>query len=92
MLWPGVTLKACPCMSPNQQRFKLISDLIGEYRIDGVVDLIWLACHTYNAESYSLGRFTRENMGVPFLQIETDYSETDVNWIRVRVEAFLEML
>ncbi len=83
---------ACPCMSPNQRRFELIAELIKAYRIDGVVDLTWHACHTYNVESFSLGKYTREELGVPFLQLETDYSQNDVDWIKVRVEAFLEML
>jgi len=83
---------ACPCMSPNKRRFDLVADLIKEYRIDGVVDLTWQACHTFNIESYPLSKFVRNEMGVPFLQIETDYSDSDTSWIQVRVEAFVEML
>jgi benzoyl-CoA reductase/2-hydroxyglutaryl-CoA dehydratase subunit BcrC/BadD/HgdB len=29
---------------------------------------------------------------VPFLQIETDYSESDTEQLKVRIEAFLEMI
>jgi benzoyl-CoA reductase/2-hydroxyglutaryl-CoA dehydratase subunit BcrC/BadD/HgdB len=82
----------CPCLSPNQRRFELLAEIIREYRIDGVVDLTWQACHIFNIESYSLGNFIRDKLGVPFLQIETDYSESDKGWLRVRVEAFVEML
>ncbi|MDD3894741.1 MAG: 2-hydroxyacyl-CoA dehydratase family protein [Syntrophomonadaceae bacterium] len=32
----------------------------------------------------------KNELGVPFLQIETDYSESDRNWLRLRVEAFVE--
>ncbi|KUG05108.1 hypothetical protein ASZ90_017429 [hydrocarbon metagenome] len=83
---------ACPCMSPNELRYQLIASIIEDYSIDGVVDLIWQACHTYNIESYSLGDFVRREKGVPFLQIETDYSDSDINWINLRIEAFIEML
>ena len=87
------TLKiACPCMSPNQRRFELLAKLIKEYNIDGVVDLTWQACHLFNVESYSLGKFIQDELGTPFLQIETDYSDSDKEWIKVRVEAFIEML
>jgi len=87
------TLKiGCPCMSPNQRRFELLAEIIEEYRIDGVVDLTWQACHPFNIESYSLGKFIRDKLGVPFLQIETDYSESDQAWLKIRVEAFVEML
>ncbi|ACV63590.1 2-hydroxyglutaryl-CoA dehydratase D-component [Desulfofarcimen acetoxidans DSM 771] len=81
---------ACPCMTPNQRRYDILSKLIEEYMVDGVIDLTWQACHTYNIESYPLGRFI-QNLGIPYLQLETDYSESDENWIRVRVEAFVEM-
>lgn len=83
---------ACPCMSPNSGRYELLANIIREYRIDGVVDLTWQACHTYNVESTSLGDFIREELGTPFIQIETDYSNSDTDWIKVRIEAFLEMI
>ncbi|MEQ8235963.1 MAG: double-cubane-cluster-containing anaerobic reductase [Syntrophomonadaceae bacterium] len=87
------TLKiACPCMTPNRRRFELLAQLAEEYQVDGVVDLTWQACHPFNIESYSLGRFIQDEVGIPFLQIETDYSETDRGWLQVRIEAFVEML
>jgi benzoyl-CoA reductase/2-hydroxyglutaryl-CoA dehydratase subunit BcrC/BadD/HgdB len=89
----GASLKiACPCMSPNRRRYELLVRLIKEYRVEGVIDLTWQACHPFNIESYSLGRFTQDEVGIPFLQIETDYSETDRGWLQVRIEAFVEML
>lgn len=83
---------ACPCMSPNHRRFQLLAQLIEEYKIDGVVDLTWQACHPFNIESYSLGRYIQDELGIPFLQIETDYSDSDKDWLQVRAEAFIEML
>lgn len=82
---------ACPCMSPNKARYELLAELIDSYNIDGVIDLTWQACHIYNVESYPLGRFIRNKIGIPYLQIETDYSESDVNWLKLRIEAFVEM-
>ncbi|UNC90859.1 double-cubane-cluster-containing anaerobic reductase [Candidatus Contubernalis alkaliaceticus] len=83
---------SCSCMSPNLGRYGLLEEIVKDYHIDGVIDLTWQACHTYNVESFSVGEFIRDRLGVPFLQIETDYSESDAGWIKVRVEAFLEML
>ncbi len=82
----------CSCMSPNNGRFELVNRLAEEFRVDGVVDLTWQGCHTYNIESHSLKRYLQEKSRVPFLQIETDYSESDVEQLKVRIEAFLEML
>lgn len=81
----------CSCMSPNRGRFELVERLTREFKADGVVDLTWQGCHTYNVESYSLKKHLQQG-GIPFLQIETDYSESDTEQLKLRIEAFLEML
>jgi len=82
----------CSCMSPNIARFELVERLAEEFKVDGIVDLTWQGCHTYNIESYSLKKYLQEKISLPFLQIETDYSESDVEQLKVRIEAFLEMI
>ncbi|HWQ40580.1 MAG TPA: double-cubane-cluster-containing anaerobic reductase [Desulfosporosinus sp.] len=82
----------CSCMSPNIGRFELVERLADEFSVDGIVDLTWQGCHTYNIESYSLKKYLQEKRTLPFLQIETDYSESDVEQLKVRIEAFLEMI
>ncbi|WP_418716688.1 2-hydroxyacyl-CoA dehydratase, partial [Bilophila wadsworthia] len=59
---------------------------------DAVVDLPWQGCQTYAVESWSVKKFVREELDLPFLQIVTDYSEADTEQLKVRIEAFLEML
>jgi benzoyl-CoA reductase/2-hydroxyglutaryl-CoA dehydratase subunit BcrC/BadD/HgdB len=82
----------CSVMSPNNGRLDLLDRLIKEFSVDGVVDLTWQACHTYNIESYSVAKFVQEKHHLPFLHLETDYSEADTETLRVRIEAFLEMV
>ncbi|AET68393.1 Benzoyl-CoA reductase/2-hydroxyglutaryl-CoA dehydratase subunit, BcrC/BadD/HgdB [Desulfosporosinus orientis DSM 765] len=82
----------CSCMSPNRDRYELLEQLVDEFKIDGVVDLTWQACHTYNIESHSLKKYLQTKKNCPFLQIETDYSESDIGQLRVRIEAFIEMI
>lgn len=82
----------CSCMSPNTGRYELLGRLIEEYQVDGVVDITWTGCHTYNIESYSIKKHLRDKYKMPLLQIETDYSTSDVEQLKVRIEAFLEML
>jgi benzoyl-CoA reductase/2-hydroxyglutaryl-CoA dehydratase subunit BcrC/BadD/HgdB len=82
----------CSVMTPNPRRLKDLDEMIDEYEVDGVVDLTWIACHTYNVESYAVRNFVRDELGLPFLQIETDYSDSDVGQIKVRTEAFLETM
>ncbi|HYE11975.1 MAG TPA: double-cubane-cluster-containing anaerobic reductase [Patescibacteria group bacterium] len=82
----------CSCMTPNNGRLDLIKRLAVEYQVDGVVDLTWQACHTYNIESFTVKNFVKDQLDLPFLQIETDYSDSDAGQIKVRVEAFLETI
>ena len=82
----------CSVMSPNTGRFELLKEMIEAFSADGVIDLTWQACHTYNVEAYQVNEFVDENFGIPTLHLETDYSESDTEQIRVRIEAYLEML
>ncbi len=81
----------CSCMSPNTGRLELLAKLAKEYHADGVVDITWVGCHTYNVESRVLRDYLAKHGNVPLLQIETDYSQGDAGQIKTRVEAFLEM-
>ena len=79
-------------MTPNHDRFELVKKLAQDYQVDGIVDLAWQACHTYTIESYGLREYIKDEMELPFLQIETDYSDSDLGQLRTRVEAFLETM
>ncbi|HBS59919.1 MAG TPA: hypothetical protein DEA44_11700 [Firmicutes bacterium] len=85
-------LTPCSCMSPNQIRMERMEKIIKDFRADGIVDIVWQGCHTYNVESRVLRDHVQKKCGLPFLHIETDYSQGDVEQIRTRVQAFLEML
>lgn len=82
----------CSVMSPNPHRYEVLKKLSEEFLIDAVVDLTWQGCQTYDVESWSVKKYVREELHLPFLQIVTDYSETDTEQLKVRIEAFLEML
>lgn len=81
----------CSVMSPNEGRFENTKAMIEKYKVDGVVELVLQACHTFNVESEKMRRMTEE-LGVPYMKIETDYSITDNGQIETRVAAFIEML
>lgn len=82
----------CSVMSPNPGRLDLLERMIGEFKVDGVIDISLQACHTFNIESYHIEKLVKEQLGLPFLHIETDYSNSDRESLRVRIEAFLEMI
>ena len=81
----------CSVMTPDNNRLELMGRLLEEYKIDGVVEVVLQACHTYNVESYNIKRFVTEH-GVPYMSMETDYSSADIGQINTRVSAFIEML
>ncbi len=82
----------CSCMSPNDNRVELLNRLVEEYQVDGVVDMILQACHTYNVESHRIKEELKEASNTPYINIETDYSQSDVGQLETRLTAFLEML
>ena len=81
----------CSVMSPNNSRLRFISDMIDEYEVDGVLEIILQACHTFAIESYNVKKAVVAK-GIPYIKIETDYSKADVGQINTRLEAFLETI
>lgn len=82
----------CSCISPNPNRFALLNSMIDEYKVDGVLEMILHACHTYGVESKSIQKFCIEKKGVPYLSVETDYSKSDTGQLNTRIGAFIEMM
>jgi benzoyl-CoA reductase/2-hydroxyglutaryl-CoA dehydratase subunit BcrC/BadD/HgdB len=82
----------CSCMTPNTGRLALLDRLVAEFRPDCVIDVILQACHTYNIESYGVREHVVKKHNLPFLKIETDYSQNDLGQMRTRIEALLEMV
>jgi len=64
--------------------------MINKYHLDVVIDVVLHACHSYNIESQKVKAHVEGKHKMPFLKIETDYSQGDVEQIRTRVEAILE--
>lgn len=82
----------CSCMTPNPNRMKLIERIVNDYQIDGVVDVVLQACHTFNVETATVSQLVKQQLGKPYISIETDYSKSDMGQIQTRLEAFIELL
>lgn len=82
----------CSVMSPNESRRSYIGQMIDEYHADGVIEIVLQSCHTYDVEAHFIRRFVTGEKGVPYLNIETDYSQTDRGQINTRLAAFLETI
>jgi len=80
----------CAVMTRNDRRIEAIRDLAGQYGAQCIIDLVWQACATYDIESYQVRRLAEQELNLPYLHIETDYSPSDSARIAVRVEALFE--
>ena len=66
-------------------------DPVLTFEAEGVVEMTLQACHTYNIEAKSIEKRVKEK-GLPYIHIETDYSQADVGQLDTRIAAFLEMI
>lgn len=82
----------CSVMSPNPGRLEALGQQIDDYQVDGVVEVLLVACHTFAIEADTVKHFVTEEKGIPYLAITTDYSPTDQGQIDTRLGAFIELL
>ena len=62
-----------------------------EFRADAVIDVTLQTCLTYAVETIRV-RALCEKIGVPYMSLETDYSQEDSGQLDTRIAAFIEML
>lgn len=66
----------CSVMTPNDGRMENTLTMCEKYHVDGVVESVLQACHTFNVESARMQEAV-EGAGIPYMKIETDYSNGD---------------
>jgi benzoyl-CoA reductase/2-hydroxyglutaryl-CoA dehydratase subunit BcrC/BadD/HgdB len=81
----------CACMTPNERRTVQVVDLAKRYHVDGVVYYTLQSCHGYNIERTKVQKALKQEK-IPLLAIESDYGNSDVEQIGIRVNAFMEMI
>lgn len=81
----------CAVMSPNPRRLELLRQLVDEFQVQGIVDIVLQACHPYNVERCQVKELAKE-LNVPYMSMETDYSQSDSGQLTTRLSAFIEML
>lgn len=82
----------CSCMTPNPNRMALLEQMIRDFRVDGVVEVVLQTCLTYSIETRGVRRLVTDKLGLPYLTVETDYSTGDSAQLQTRLNAFTEML
>ncbi|MDO5023247.1 double-cubane-cluster-containing anaerobic reductase [Slackia piriformis] len=81
----------CSVMTPNEGRLDNTLALVEKYQVEGVIEVVLQACHTFNVESTKVAAACEER-DIPYLKVETDYSSGDLGQIETRIAAFIEML
>jgi predicted CoA-substrate-specific enzyme activase len=86
-------LDQAPCarQSPLTKRIDFAAMLTQEYRVDAVIYYTLKFCPSF---SQTKGLFMRRfhDLGLPALELDTDYSQGDTGQIKTRLEAFVEVL
>lgn len=81
----------CACFTPNNERLDNIKKLAEETKVDGVIHYSLMFCQPYTHETFKVEKALAD-AEVPMLAIETDYSMEDVEQLKTRIEAFVEMI
>jgi benzoyl-CoA reductase/2-hydroxyglutaryl-CoA dehydratase subunit BcrC/BadD/HgdB len=81
----------CACFTPNTERLAHITAMAKDLKVNGVIHYGLSFCTPYAVEAFKVEK-ALQAVGVPMLAIETDYSMEDVEQLKTRVEAFVEMV
>ncbi len=81
----------CAIFTPNQERCDHVKEMYKKYNADGVIHYGLQFCQPYIMESMPVEK-ALEDIGIPTLRIETDYSMEDAGQLKTRIEAFIEQL
>ena len=81
----------CPTFVDNKRRLYRIRQMIEDYRVQGVIYHVLRGCLVYDYE-YQVMEEELSKLGIPIIRVESDYNEEDVEQLRIRVEAFVELI
>ena len=82
---------SCPTFVKNKQRLFKIKQMIKDYKVEGVIYHVLRGCLVYDYE-YTIVEEMLNEMEIPVIRVETDYNEEDIEQLRIRIEAFNEMI
>lgn len=81
----------CACFTPNNGRLEDIIRMKENLNADAVIDFNLQFCQTYGVESHSVSK-ELEKRDIPYLHLESDFSDEDQGQLSTRIEALLEMV
>lgn len=81
----------CPSFSDSSTRLYRLKQMVKDYKVEGVVYHVLRGCLVYDFE-YQLIEEEMGKLGIPVIRVETDYNEEDIEQLRIRIEAFIELI
>jgi benzoyl-CoA reductase/2-hydroxyglutaryl-CoA dehydratase subunit BcrC/BadD/HgdB len=81
----------CPSFSPNLDRENNLLRRMRDFRAEGAVFHVLRGCHLNSLDATKADRVLRRER-LPMLKVESEYDEGDLEQVRTRVEAFIEMI
>jgi len=80
----------CPCFTSSDDRIDRLLQMVDDFKVHGVIYYVLRLCQLYDLEAQKVRQILKGKR-IPMIKIQTDYSQEDVEQIRTRIEAFLEM-
>jgi benzoyl-CoA reductase subunit C len=83
---------SCPRLFGEQTtRSRFVIDMVREFKVDGVIGERLMFCDQWLVEHFMQGEDFKE-AGIPFLEMDREYTLSGVGQLRTRVQAFLETM
>ena len=86
-------VKPCPCpiFPDNEARIRRIENAVKDARIDGIIYHVLRGCVVYDYEFEQIEKYFSKK-GIPVIRLESDFSDEDAEQLRIRIDAFIEMI
>jgi benzoyl-CoA reductase/2-hydroxyglutaryl-CoA dehydratase subunit BcrC/BadD/HgdB len=81
----------CPCFTGTCDRVDKLLKMAEDFNVDGVIYHDLRLCQLFDMERDLVSRVLKERK-MPMLTLHTDYGQEDVEQLKTRVEAFLEII
>lgn len=82
---------SCPIFPDNEARLHKLDKMVKENHIDGIIYHVLRGCLVYDYEYEQIEKYFSAK-GISVIRLESDYNEEDIEQLRIRIEAFIEMI
>ncbi|ONI44280.1 benzoyl-CoA reductase [Candidatus Epulonipiscium fishelsonii] len=81
----------CPVFDNIEDRLYSLQNKMELSKAEGIIYHVLRGCIPYDFELAAVEEFAKK-MDIPLLRVETDFSQEDIEQVKIRFEAFIEMI